>query len=405
MRIIVSFCFLLVAAQHASAQAPNVLQALTKTLAADSKPDWPALEYAQKPITKAEADSAAEKIWEAWSNRLREERQAEMDGRELQIGKLKMPFFYKTFGEKPAGGWNLYISMHGGGGGPARMNDGQWENQKRLYSPKQGIYLAPRAPTNTWNLWHQAHIDQFFDRLITNMIVFEGVNPDRVYLMGYSAGGDGVYQLAPRMADRFGATAMMAGHPNETSPLGLRNVPFSLQMGGLDSAYNRNKIAAQWKDKLAKLREDDAGGYEHFVKIYPKKRHWMDREDAVAVEWMAKFERRRFPDRVVWKQDDVVHEQFYWLRASTGDKKRPLLKVHREGQTFTIEESDLAAFTILLNDEMVDLNKPLKVIHKGKTLFDKRASRNIATIAQSVEYRGDPRMVFSASVDVKIDSN
>jgi dienelactone hydrolase len=27
------------------------------------------------------------------------------------------------------------------------------------------------------------------------------VNPNKVYVMGYSAGGDGVWRLAPRMAD------------------------------------------------------------------------------------------------------------------------------------------------------------------------------------------------------------
>ena len=78
------------------------------------------------------------------------------------------------------------------GNAPARVNDGQWENQKRLYRPKEGIYLAPRAPTNTWNLWHQGHIDPMFMRLIENLVALQEVNPNRVYLMGYSAGGDGV---------------------------------------------------------------------------------------------------------------------------------------------------------------------------------------------------------------------
>ncbi|MEM7298333.1 MAG: hypothetical protein AAF391_08720 [Bacteroidota bacterium] len=53
--------------------------------------------------------------------------------------------------------------------------------------------------------------------------------------MGYSAGGDGVYQLAPRMADSLAAAAMMAGHPNDASPLGLRNIGFTLHMGGKDA--------------------------------------------------------------------------------------------------------------------------------------------------------------------------
>ncbi|MFM8642358.1 MAG: polyhydroxyalkanoate depolymerase, partial [Phycisphaerales bacterium] len=109
---------------------------------------------------------------------------------------------------------------------PAPVNDAQWENQKRLYSPPEGVYVAPRAPTNEWNLWHQGHVDALFDRLIENLVMCERVDPDRIYLMGYSAGGDGVYQLAPRMADRFAAAAMMAGHPNEAVPDGLRNLPF-----------------------------------------------------------------------------------------------------------------------------------------------------------------------------------
>ncbi|MGC6489019.1 MAG: hypothetical protein ACON4Z_15325, partial [Planctomycetota bacterium] len=60
--------------------------------------------------------------------------------------------YERTFGEAPAGGRSLWISMHGGGGAPARVNDGQWNNQIELYQPKEGIYVAPRAPTNTWNL-------------------------------------------------------------------------------------------------------------------------------------------------------------------------------------------------------------------------------------------------------------
>src|SRR6185295_3610744 len=103
-----------------------------------------------------------------------------------------------------------------------------------LYKPAEGLYIAPRAPTNAWNLWHEAPMDALLDRLIEDAIVFGGVNPDRVYLMGYSAGGDGVYQLGPRMADRWAAAAMMAGHPNEASPLGLRNIGFAIQVGAND---------------------------------------------------------------------------------------------------------------------------------------------------------------------------
>ena len=179
-------------------------------------------DFARLPLTRNEAAQIRDRLWTDYRRRIRTERAAEMNDRVLRHGEHKLRFSYRVLGDPPADGRSLFISMHGGGGAPARVNDRQWENQKNLYTPDEGVYLTPRAPTNEWNLWHQTHIDPLFDRLISNLVVFENVNPNRVYLMGYSAGGDGVYQLAPRMADRWAAAAMMAGHPNEASPLGLR---------------------------------------------------------------------------------------------------------------------------------------------------------------------------------------
>ncbi len=94
----------------------------------------------------------------------------------------------ETVRHAPSSGAALYISMHGGGGAPPNVNDQQWRNQIQLYQPEEGYYVAPRAPTNTWNLWHEAHIDDLFDRLILAFVVCKHVDPNRVYLMGYSAG-------------------------------------------------------------------------------------------------------------------------------------------------------------------------------------------------------------------------
>src|SRR4029079_6284804 len=100
------------------------------------------------------------------------------------------------------------------------------------------------------------------------MIILEDVDPNRVYLLGYSAGGDGVYQLAPRMADRWAAASMMAGRTNAVQHLGLRNLPFAIHVGALDAAYNRNKIAGEWGKKLDDLQKADPEGYVHVAKLH-----------------------------------------------------------------------------------------------------------------------------------------
>ena len=42
---------------------------------------------------------------------------------------------------------------------------------------------------------------------------------------------------------------MSAGHPNDASPLNLRNVAFAIHVGGNDTAYERNLKAAEWGEQ------------------------------------------------------------------------------------------------------------------------------------------------------------
>lgn len=354
------------------------------------KSSWPSEGWVQAPLNKDQSAECRTILWNWFANLQKEKNKAEFESRILTSGEFKMPFEYKIFGEKPEGGRSLFISMHGGGGAPKRVNDQQWQNQIGLYEPNEGVYVAPRAPTDTWNLWHQDHIDILFSRLILQMVLFEDVNPDRVYLMGYSAGGDGVYQLAPRMASHFAAAAMMAGHPNETQPDGLRNIPFALYMGGKDAAYNRNKIAAEWKDKLKTLQDADPDGYTHKVVIYPDFGHWMQRQDAEALAWMTGFVRHPMPRKIIWLQDDVTHRAFYWIGVPTsvdlGDRSR--IQASVSGQSITIQSQSLKSFELYLDDPLIDLDLPVKVDVNG-SVKEFQCVRTCQSLYQSLIQRKD----------------
>lgn len=373
-------------------------------LSADERPALTEQPFSKTGLSKTDCENATKLLLEEFQNRIRKNRTAEWEAKSIKLEKLEMKFDYRVFGKKPADGRSLFISMHGGGGAPARVNDQQWKNQIRLYEPKEGVYLAPRAPTNTWNLWHQGHIDDFFTRIIENAIVLEGVNPNRVYIMGYSAGGDGVYQLAPRMADQIAAAAMMAGHPNGVSPIGLRNIGFALYMGGKDGAYNRNKIAAQWKVKLAELQKNDPTGYQHVVKIYPQYGHWMNREDKIAVPWMAKFTRDPNPNKIVWKQTGKIHNRFYWL--SVDEKNRiggSEVIATRDGQNFKIESaSSISSINLRLNDQLANLDQPITITAPDGTQSKVVAKRTIATLYQSLSERVDPAAIYSFETVVNV---
>ncbi len=359
--------------------------------------------FASIALSKSDAKKARKLIWKSYSSRLYGERKKELASGLIELNGSKMPIWFHAYGDEPKLGHSLFISMHGGGGAPPEVNTKQWENQKRLYQPKEGIYVAPRAPTDTWNLWHQDHIDALFTRLIEDMIIVEGIDPNRVYIMGYSAGGDGVYQLAPRMADQFAAAAMMAGHPNETKPDGLRNLPFALHVGANDTPFKRNEIGAEWKVMLDNLAAGDSGGYPHLVEIHAGKGHWMDREDATAVEWMAQYSREMHPRKIVWLQDDVTHSRFYWL-ATKSPTAGARVVVTREGQDFVIESArGVESLTLLLDDSMCDLDRPISVRMGDRTLVTEIAPRTIATIARTIQERGDPTAAFVAELAIPLE--
>ncbi|WP_347159874.1 hypothetical protein [Pontibacter chitinilyticus] len=355
--------------------------------------------FADAVLSEKEAAEATQILWQDSRQQLKAALAQEWQNKAFQAGSHTLKFKYKVFGEQPADGRSLYISMHGGGNASPEVNDQQWENQIRLYTPAEGVYVAPRAPTDTWDLWHQSHIDTLFDKLIEAAIVFEGVNPNKVYLMGYSAGGDGVYQLAPRMADHWAAAAMMAGHPNEASPVNLRNIGFTIHVGALDDGFNRNAVAQKWSLLLDSLQQQDPEGYKYFVQLHTGRAHWMNREDSVAVPWMAAFRRNPVPAKVVWKQDDVHHTSFYWLAvpASSAKTDNVVVAAYKDN-TINITRNDSDTLYIRLNDQMVNLNKPVTVTYLGRSVFKGKLKRKLRLMHQTLEERKDPGLVFSSEI-------
>jgi hypothetical protein len=309
----------------------------------------------------------------------------------------------KSFGDAANGEHSLWITMHGGGQGTEEENDRNWKGYFGRYEfPPGSINVAPRAPANTWDMWHVKWVDGLLDRLIADMVIRRGVDPNRVYLIGYSAGGDGVYQLAPRMADRFAAATMCAGHPNQVTPEGLRNLPFFLYMGGEDSAYNRNVVVREFSAKIDALQVADPKGYSHRLTVYPGLSHNMQGREAEVIPRMSSLQRVSWPKRVVWKEnDDFVHPRFYWFeRASEATRPDEVYAAHVDGQTITIEAPASGKLILRLSDSLIDLDQPIRVIAGSRSVFEGTVHRSFATILESLRERNDPDMVATALLPV-----
>jgi len=365
------------------------------------------LAFSKEPLTKPEIKYNTALLFQDKQKQMKNDFENQWNAREIEYNGIKMPFYYNKFGDAPSDGRSLFISLHGGGGTQANVNDQQYENQKHLYdhtmSTLEGIYLAPRAPTDTWNLWHQDHIDDLLNIIIQMSIALENVNPNKIYLLGYSAGGDGVYQLAPRMADRWAAAAMMAGHPNETSPLGLKNTPFAVHVGAHDDAYDRNLKAKEWKTMLDDLEKNAPGTYLHSVKLHEGLGHWMNHEDAVALPWMKNYYRNPIPEKIVWKQDDRHHNRFYWLGVpedliETGGEV--IVEYNNLRNEINILSNYSNVLELYINDKMLNLDEPVTIKYQGETIAQKTIKRSLLNSYNTLSIKGDAELSFPGVIRV-----
>lgn len=156
------------------ASAPDSAPALKElkdwlALERDKRPPLSKSAFARIPLSREDARQVKDALWKDHEALIRATRTAEMKARSIELDGKVMKFETVDFlGSGNSKGRSLFISMHGGGGAPHEAIESQWTNQIQLskaYAAREGIYLAPRAPTDNWNLWHEAHIDAFLTAL------------------------------------------------------------------------------------------------------------------------------------------------------------------------------------------------------------------------------------------------
>jgi hypothetical protein len=129
----------------------------------------------------------------------------------------------------------------------------------------------------------------------------------------------------------------------------------------------------------------------------------MQRRDAVAVPWMAKFQRSPWPGRVVWVQDDVRHSRFYWLRTNA-EQAKPGDEVTAEitDGAVQIRSSSADEVTLLLSDSLVSLDSAVSVIHPNGKRTEHRVERTAGVLAAALRERSDLPGIYSAVLKLQL---
>jgi tetratricopeptide (TPR) repeat protein/predicted esterase len=442
-------------AGEASVPPPAELQKLLATYAEyeslspaeKAKTKRPVLAY--PPLSKEEAAAWSKALAEAWMERLKStppqkapERlgyplgwrkagnitlswtQADFWEKADEKTTVLMRFAAMTVGEKPAMGWPVFINLHGGGPDP-QVNDNGWVVTMGQYPVKQGLKVCPRAPVDSVGSWNDPRSAAALEQLILQLSRQWEIDRNRVYLMGFSMGAIGTFHLGPLMPDRWAAVAGSSGFSylgtrSRAAADNLRNLPLMIQIGTRDMDFQRFPLAKAFAGAIQDLHRGDPTGYQLEYKEHAGLQHMIT--DADTPGWLQKFTRQTRPERIVWQQpllappagkEDTAkilernygfagffRRRFYWLRNDAPAAFQRLV-VGRAGNTFRIEQAfHVDRVTLLLDDRLADLDKPVRVMGGGKELIQTKVSRTVtALVASLVEY-GDPELMFCAELDV-----
>jgi predicted esterase len=74
----------------------------------------------------------------------------------------------------------------------------------------------------------------------------------------------------------------------------------------------------------------------------------------------------------------------------------------REGNTVQAKTSGVAEFTLLISPDVFDFSKPITVVADGRTVFNGRVTRSVATLMKWAAKDNDRTMLVGAEIDVKL---
>jgi predicted esterase len=347
-------------------------------------------------------------VWEAYrASKQHASLRASFKSRNATFEKHVMPYTLKHVGEKPEGGWPVFITMHGGGGAPKQVNDSQWRIMQRYYMPgaqgKDLIYIALRAPNDKWNGFYDDYVYPLVGQVIRQLLVCEDVNPNRIHLMGYSHGGYGAFTIGPKMPDRFASIHSSAAAPTDgqTSAKTLRNTVFTFMIGERDTAYGRLSRCVAFDKKIAKLRGQRDDMYPVTMELKKGFGHG-GLPDRGKIASMYKHVRKPVPAAVHWAMTDSVITQLNWLQVDEPGRKQEVFAACKEN-VVSLMITGRSDTTVLLDGRLVDMTKPVAFHVNGVAKRSRSVAAKLITLCETLWQTGDPELMFEAKVKLNVE--
>lgn len=347
------------------------------------------------PLSKADAAAWREAAWKAYrrlDTQVGLEAKKVVEAGKVVSGAVEMPYATVQTGAKPATGWPLVIGLHDKPAAGLKVEDA-WHLQqgKQVY---QGLYVCPKSPGD--GSWTDPAVPGMLDRLLDAMVIVNGVDPSRVVVTGTGDGAAAAMRWAFARPDRFAGVAVAGGVVEATGSAVAHAVglPMRVSVGDQDSGTLAK--ARAWASLLGSLGAtsfelDEQAGRGKGVSTagLPGWASARVRTRAKVTMLAPSAEARR----VGWAEVDsewIVDAERASVVVSAGDQK---LEVTAQG---------VKRVRLLLDDEDMDLERPIEIVVNGKSAWAGRVDRSAATIVRGMARFGDVGLVPMAEVEVDV---
>lgn len=317
---------------------------------------------------------------------------------------------------EPTKDYALVVCLHGAGfTGEAYLD--RWKSRLG----EQYILACPTYPAGAW---FTRRAEDLVLATVRTLQQRYRIDPNRIFLSGMSNGGIGAWLIGMHHAPLFAGLAPMAsGIDDVLFPFleNLRTTPIYIIHGSQDQVMPvelSRKLAAELKNLGYPFiyREHDrthamAGG------------HFFPREELPdLVKWFDNQRRTPVPKAVTVVRDASHLLSFGWVRIDATDqiasfsedlidkrddsiRQRTYARLTAEvtgPNRIDVHTDHVRQYTLNLNDELVDLSKPILITTDGQVSFEGVVTPQVDTLLRQARLRHDPTQLYPAQLTISV---
>jgi hypothetical protein len=273
-----------------------------------------------------------------------------------KIDNSYQPMLVKVpIGYVKAKSWPLLIVLHGLGDGPIVVP-----------SIDSMIQIGPYG---RGDIWYRGIGEQdVFESIGFAKQIFN-IDPNKIYLCGFSMGGSGTFELGLKYPDIWAACVPVCGTITSLEMVANGgNLPFWINTGSKDKVVpaKYTKMAYEKAVELGfeqwKYTEYEGMGHSFWI-------NWSEIE-----KWLLSKRRLQNPPRISFTSEKCARAYWAEIVKKINDTELARIDVETNFQTIKVKISNITNYTLYLKNAPVSLSQDITIIENEKQIFHGRIS-------------------------------